>query len=154
MVYSEAFQEAFDRMERATNSRNCRNLDELRLVAQYYFGYKWYPTNRQLEALKDEARRRGYFQRGGIKKDSFPWFPRRQPQVYTSKTWRRETVTVRGKPQVRQRPKNRSLHQEALVLCRFLLTIIKNRVMVKTSGRIVHDENSGITFMLRSIKTW
>ena len=63
MVYSEAFQEAFDRFERVTNVRECRDLNELRLVAERFFGDKWYPTYIQLEALKDEARRRGYFER-------------------------------------------------------------------------------------------
>ena len=89
-------------MERETNSRECRNLDELRLVAESYFGSKWYPTDRQLEALEDEARRRGYFQK--LERQSvIPRFSRRQPQVLTKQTWRRETVTVRGKPQVRHR---------------------------------------------------
>lgn len=103
MVYSEAFQEAFDRMERATNSRECRSFDELRLVAKSYFGSKWYPTNRQLEALKDEARRRGYFERFREERAVTPWYAQRQLHVYAKQTWRRETVTVRGKPQVRHR---------------------------------------------------
>ena len=103
MVYSEAFQEAFDRMERDTNSRDCRTLDELRLVAARYFASKWYPTNRQLEALEDEARRRGYFERWGRKKDAIQWYARRKPQVSARRTWRRETVIVRGRSQVRYR---------------------------------------------------
>jgi len=40
-----------------------RSLDELRLVAESYFGEKWRPTERQFEALVDEAKRRGYFER-------------------------------------------------------------------------------------------
>ena len=103
MAYSEAFQEAFDRMERDTNSRDCRSLDELRLVAERYFDGKWYPTNRQLEALKDEARRRDYFERWEKKKDAIQSYAQRQPQVSAERTWRREIVTVRGKPQVRHR---------------------------------------------------
>ena len=104
MVHSEAFQEAFDRMERATNSRDCKTLDELRLVAERYFAGKWYPTNRQLEALKDEARRRGYFGEMGRKKErKSPFYVRKQPQVSIKKSWRHETVTVRGKSQVRYR---------------------------------------------------
>jgi hypothetical protein len=104
MVYSEAFQEAFDRMERATNSRECRTLDELRLVAKSYFGSKWYPTDRQFEALKDEARRRGYFEKQKRRQETeWSWYAQRQPQVYAGQTWSRETVTVRGKPQVRYR---------------------------------------------------
>ena len=105
MVYSESFQEAFDRMERATNSRDCRTLDELRLVAERYFGDKWRPTERQLEALIDEAKRRGYFERWEImeKQKELPWYAQRQPQVSATRRYRRETVTVRGKSQVRYR---------------------------------------------------
>jgi hypothetical protein len=103
MVYSEAFQEAFDRMERATNSRDCKTLNELRLVAKSYFGSKWYPTNRQCYALKDEAKRRGYFERFREKRVSHPQYAKRQPQSYVKRTWRHETVSVRGKSQVRYR---------------------------------------------------
>jgi len=102
-IFASTFPEAFDKMERATNSRDCRTLDELRLVAEQYFAGKWYPTNRQLEALKDEARRRGYVERWERKKDAIPWYARRQPQVTAKQIWRHETVTVRGKPQVRHR---------------------------------------------------
>jgi hypothetical protein len=103
MVYSEAFQEAFDRMERATNSSECETLKELRLVAKSYFGSKWYPTNRQLYALKDEAKRRGYFEKFREKRVSRPRYSKRQTHSYVKRTWKRETVTVRGKTQVRHR---------------------------------------------------
>ena len=103
MVYSEAFQEAFDRMERATNSRECESFKQLHLVAKSYFGSKWYPTNRQLYALKDEARRRGYFGRPRRKRVGTPWYAQRQNHGYAKQTWKRETVTVRGKSQVRHR---------------------------------------------------
>jgi hypothetical protein len=103
MVYSKAFQEAFDRMERDTNSRECETLKELRLVAKSYFGSKWYPTNRQLYALKDEAKRRGYFERFTEKRVSRPRYAQRQSYSYAKRTWRHENVTVRGKSQVRYR---------------------------------------------------
>jgi hypothetical protein len=103
MVYSEAFQEAFDRMERATNSRECKSLKQLRLVAKSYFGSKWYPTDRQFYALKDEAKRRGYFERFKEKRAGYPHYAQRQSFSYTRQTWRQETVTVRGKSQVRYR---------------------------------------------------
>ena len=105
MVHSPAFEEAFDRLERYTNVRNCRSLDELRLVAESYFGDKWYPTERQLEALKDEARKRGYFERWESMRNEneLPWYARRHPQVSVTRTFRREIVAVRGKPQVRHR---------------------------------------------------
>jgi len=103
MVYSEAFQEAFERMERETNSRECESFKQLRLVAKSYFGSKWYPTNRQLYALKDEAKRRGYFERFTERRVNRPWYTRRQSHSYVKPTWRHETVTVRGKSQVRYR---------------------------------------------------
>ena len=106
MVYSEAFQEAFDRMERDTNSSECESFKQLRLVAKSYFGSKWYPTNRQLEALKDEARQRGYFDRFTEKRVRYPRYSQRQSYSYTRRTWRHETVTVRGKQQTRYRDVN------------------------------------------------
>ena len=105
MVYSEAFQEAFDRMERMTNARDCEDLNELLLVAERYFAGKWYPTDRQLEALKDEARRRGYYERWEkirLVKELL-WGTRKQPQVTAERSWRYESVTVRGKSQDRYR---------------------------------------------------
>jgi hypothetical protein len=105
-VHSPAFEEAFDRMEKYTNVRNCRSLDELRLVAERFFGDKWYPTDKQKEALIDEAERRGYFERWKElqkeKEKKLPWYARTQPEVSTQ-TYRHETVTVRGKSQVRYR---------------------------------------------------
>jgi hypothetical protein len=103
MVYSEAFQEAFDRMERVTNSRECKSFDELRLVARSFFGSKWYPTDRQLYALKDEAKRRGYFERFREEIVGRPWITKRPSQNYVRQTWKHETVTVRGKQQTRYR---------------------------------------------------
>ena len=67
----------------------------------FYFGSKWYPTHRQLEALKDEARRRGYFMGFQIKRINYP--SNKQRQSYSRQTWKHETVKVRGKPQVRYR---------------------------------------------------
>jgi len=103
-VHSPAFEEAFDRLERKTNARNCRSLDELRLIAEWYFGHKFH-TDRQYEALRDEAKRRGYFERWAMmeKQRELPWYAQRQPQVSTTRRYRRETLIVRGKSQVRYR---------------------------------------------------
>ena len=103
MFYSEAFQEAFDRMERDTNSSECESFKQLRLVAKSYFGSKWYPTNRQLNALNDEARQRGYFDRFKEITVRRPRHVQRHSYTYVKRTWRHETVTVKGKPQVRYR---------------------------------------------------
>jgi len=106
-VHSPAFEEAFDRLEKYTNVRSCRSLDELRLVAERFFGDKWYPTDRQKEALIDEAERRGYFERWEElrkeKEKELSWYAQSQPQVTAKRTYRHETVIVRGKPQVRYR---------------------------------------------------
>jgi hypothetical protein len=69
------------------------------------FGDKWYPTDRQEEALIDEAKRRGYFERWEELKrqKELSWYAQRQPQVPSTRRYRRETVTVRGKSQVRYR---------------------------------------------------
>ena len=58
---------------------------------------------RQREALKDEAKRRDYFEKFREKRVNRPRYAKRQTQVYARRTWRHETVTVRGKPQVRYR---------------------------------------------------
>ena len=60
--------------------------------------------NRQLEALIDEARRRGYFERWELMKrqKELPWYAQRPRQVTITRN-RRETVTVRGKSQIRFR---------------------------------------------------
>ena len=103
-VHSPAFEEAFDRLERHTNARNTRNLRELVIVAESFFGHKFH-TDRQYEALREEAKRRGYFERWEKLKGQkeLPWYTQRQPQVFTTRRYRRETVIVRGKPQVRHR---------------------------------------------------
>ena len=53
-VHSPAFEEAFDRLERYTNACSSRNLRELTIVAEEYFGHKFH-TDRQYEALREEA---------------------------------------------------------------------------------------------------
>jgi hypothetical protein len=65
---------------------------------------KWYPTERQLEALTDEAKRRGYFERWDKiqREKEFLWYSQRQ-QVSAKKSWRHEVVTVRGYSQDRYR---------------------------------------------------
>jgi hypothetical protein len=92
-------------LERYTNVRNCRSLDELRLIAERYFGDKWRPTDRQEEALIDEAKRRGYFERWELmeKQRELPWYAQGQPQVSATRRYRREIMSVRGKSQVRYR---------------------------------------------------
>jgi hypothetical protein len=58
---------------------------------------------RQREALKDEAKRRGYFEKFREKRVNRPWYAKRQSHSYARQTWRHETVSVRGKSQVRYR---------------------------------------------------
>jgi len=103
-AHSPAFEEAFDRLERYTNARTTRNLRELVIVAESYFGHKFH-TDRQYEALREEAKRRGYYERWAMMKKQrvLPWYAQRQPQVSAKKSWRYEKVSVRGKFQDRCR---------------------------------------------------
>jgi len=100
-VHSPALEEAFDRLERNTNARNCRSLNELRLIAESYFGHKFH-TDRQYEALREEAKRRGYFERWEMmeKQKELPWYAQRKSQVSRTRRYRRETLIVRGKSRI------------------------------------------------------
>ena len=74
-----------------------------RISARAHFGSKWYPTNRQLNALNDEAKRRGYFEKFKENRVRRPRYSQRHSYRYVKRTWRHETVTVKGKSQVRYR---------------------------------------------------
>jgi len=95
-VRSERFQEAFRRFESVVDIDSFDSYRELVYGFERWAGRRWIPTERQLSALAYEAEIRG-FRDAGIQKYL------RRPQVSARRTWRRETVTVRGKPQVRHR---------------------------------------------------
>jgi hypothetical protein len=78
------FPEAFKRFEKTVN---IRDLSKNEVIAAFieWAGYKWIPTSEQTQALNHEIRKRG------ISEGRF------------ERTWRFETVRVRGKGQVRYR---------------------------------------------------
>jgi len=90
------FPEAFSRFEEVVDVRRIRSFRQLMLAFASWAGWKWQGTYMQRRALAVEARKRG-----------IPVFVERRPTAIVKKeialTWRRETVTVRGKPQVRHR---------------------------------------------------
>ena len=93
---SERFQEAFERFEQVVPIEQFRSYRELLYSFERWAGRKWIPTDRQLSALAYEAEIRGF------RDTRIPKYFRRV-QVYARRIWRRETVTVRSKPQVRYR---------------------------------------------------
>jgi len=90
------FPEAFVRFERVVDLRSFRSYRELAYAFSHWAGRRWVNSYAQNVALKREAEKRGF------RDTRIPMYFRR-PQVSARRTWRYETVTVRGKPQVRHR---------------------------------------------------
>jgi hypothetical protein len=78
------FPEAFRRFEKDVDTRNIRRFQELRLSFSFWAGRNWKDTRKQNEALRIEARKRG-----------FRVTEERRPTAKVG--WRHETITVRGK---------------------------------------------------------
>jgi hypothetical protein len=95
-IEMDKFPEAFARFERVVDMRSFRSYRELAYAFSHWAGRRWVNSHAQDVALRKEAEKRGF------KDTRIPMIFRR-PQVYEERTWRRETVTVRGKPQVRHR---------------------------------------------------
>jgi len=96
-MVSPDFMEAFERFERVVDIRSFRSYRELLYGFAYWAGRRWIDSYKQNEALKDEARKRGFFDA------RLPRYFERQPVRQTRQTWRHETVTIKGKSQVRHR---------------------------------------------------
>ena len=90
------FPEAFQRFERVVYVDTFESYEELSYAFAHWAGKRWRDTYLQNLALKREAEKRGF------KDAKMPTYFRKT-QVSAKQTWRRETVTVRGKPQVRYR---------------------------------------------------
>jgi len=90
------FPEAFRRFEEVVDIRRFGSYRELYYAFSYWAGRRWVDSYKQNLALKREAEKRGF------RDTRIPMYFRR-PHVSVERTWRRETVTVRGKPQVRHR---------------------------------------------------
>jgi len=90
------FPEAFSRFEEVVDVNRIDSFMQLRLAFASWAGLKWRSTYMQNRALAVEARKRG-----------IPVFLERRPTAIVKRgialAWRRETIKVRGKPQVRHR---------------------------------------------------
>lgn len=91
------FPEAFERFEQVVCVDRFRSYRELVYAFSYWAGKRWVDSPKQNLALKREADKRGF------RDARIPMYFRRDSPVFTTRTCRRETVTVRGKPQVRYR---------------------------------------------------
>ena len=91
------FPEAFRRFERLVDMKSFRSYRELAYGFSHWANKRWIDSHKQNVALKREAEKRGY------RDTKIPAYFERQKQVSTKRTWRRETVNVRGKSQNRYR---------------------------------------------------
>jgi Asp-tRNA(Asn)/Glu-tRNA(Gln) amidotransferase B subunit len=87
------FPEAFKRFEKRVDVDRINSFRQLTLAFSYWAGWRWKGTKRQIGALKVEAWKRG-----------IPVPVELRPQrPHKVRTWRHETVKVRGKLQSRYR---------------------------------------------------
>ena len=92
------FPEAFDRFEERGNVDDIASFRELLYAFASWAGQKWYGTRRQMEALADEAQRRGIAVYNERERNV-----RHYPSWISQPTWKRETITIKGKSQQRYR---------------------------------------------------
>jgi len=90
------FPEAFQRFEQVVDIDRFKSFRELAYAFVHWASRRWVDSYAQNVALRREAEKRGF------RVTRFPMYFRR-PHVSARRTWRYETVTVRGKPQVRHR---------------------------------------------------
>lgn len=91
------FPEAFARFERVVDIDSFESYRQLAYAFSHWAGRRWVGSYRQNLALVREGKRLGF------RDAKLETYFSRQPRVFARKTWRRETVTVRGKSQVRYR---------------------------------------------------
>jgi hypothetical protein len=84
------FPQAFSRFEEDVPVGRIKSFRQLMLAFGSWSGEKWIPTDRQLQALKNEARKIGIGEERSVI---------RFPSVW----WRHETVMVKEKGQIRYR---------------------------------------------------
>ena len=90
------FPEALARFEKVVDIDSYKSFRQLAYAFSHRASRRWVDSYAQIVALRREAEKRGF------RDTRIPMYFRR-PQVSAMRTWRRETVTVRGKPQVRHR---------------------------------------------------
>jgi len=96
VVKLDRFPEAFERFEQVVDVDRFESYRELAYAFSHWAGKRWIDSYKQNLALKRESEKRGF-------RDTRISKYLRRVQVSAERTWRRETVTVRGKPQVRHR---------------------------------------------------
>jgi len=96
VMLMDKFPEAFRRFEYDIPIDQFESFRELSYAFAYWAGKRWVDSYAQNLALRIEAAKRGF-------RDARIPMLFRRPHVSARRTWRRETVTVRGKPQVRHR---------------------------------------------------
>jgi len=91
------FPEAFERFERVVDISRFDSYRELAYAFSHWAGRRWVDSYDQNLALREEARKRGFFDA------RLPRYFERQSARETRQSWRHETVIVRGKSQDRYR---------------------------------------------------
>lgn len=91
------FPEAFRRFERDVDIDSFRSYRELAFAFSLWAGRGWVDSHNQNFALAIEAMKRGFYDA------MLPKYFEKPSARQIRQTWRHETVTVRGKPQVRYR---------------------------------------------------
>jgi len=91
------FPEAFERFEQSVPIKQFTSYRQLLYAFGWWAGKRWVDSYKQNLALKEEARKRGFFDA------RLPRYFERQYARQTRQSWRYETVNVRGRSQVRYR---------------------------------------------------
>ena len=96
-MVSPDFSEAFERFEQRVDIARFDSYRQLLYAFSWWAGKRWVDSYKQNEALRVEARKRGFFDA------RLPRYFAGQYSRQPSQSWKRETVTVKGKSQVRYR---------------------------------------------------
>ena len=116
MVFSPAFEEYLGRIEKKVYLEDLKSYAQFAAVIQNFSGERWAGSTKQVMALKDGAERRGFdttlpayiwkrdYARYYAKGVGSPYRRSKASTVQAKrKGWKRETVTVKGKSQIRYR---------------------------------------------------
>jgi hypothetical protein len=88
------FPEAFERFEKRVDVSRMKSFEQLTLAFSHWAGKQWLGSNEQVNALKVEALKRGM----PVPREVYHPYSIPEPR-----TWKYETVAVRGKLQYRYR---------------------------------------------------
>ena len=114
MVFSPAFEEYLGRIERKVYLDDAKSYAQFAAIVQSFSGERWKGSFKQVMALKDGTERRGFdttlpayiwkrdYARFYVRGFGSP-FHRGTTVPAKRKGWKRETVKVKGKAQVRYR---------------------------------------------------